>query len=552
MAKILSQNFSVEVSRVVSGAIVAVKAVRLSEQTRREAEFQKAVAAGMSYKDQVKFREQQLEDEKSSSFNDEEYIKSLDVSIAQTKKLARFENIRIKYKNSLDDYITGKESISQHIQILEGLLNGEQDPDKQQELSDLLSSARKEKNDIEINAIKNRSLLAQKDNSTQLIDASISEVQSKRALASINQNDDDVAMWDDTLLSLRSAKSKLLIENGLNEIAYQTNRSNLQSGDKLNLLNNYVSSADSSSPVTYEGITYPSLKAYWENKRGEYISNSYFDDLKREMDAQTLTIASTNSYGQIPVPRIQAVSDFYNNLKNKPEFAPYINRIDQARVDSVTDMANNLYTSLVDEANTTGDYTKAETAILGVENRLGVQIARPAFESEAARNKTIANTTIRDTVAPVAPLPNIPPSNQVTPSPTTANSRISKSGDTLSKIASESNITLSELLDLNPKFKANPNVLGVGENINISPNKPATPPSSSVASPTPAPSVNPPVQNNNLPASTSPQQSIYNVVAGDTLSQIALKNNKTVAELAKINNIADPNKIKVGQTIKLQ
>ena len=42
------------------------------------------------------------------------------------------------------------------------------------------------------------------------------------------------------------------------------------------------------------------------------------------------------------------------------------------------------------------------------------------------------------------------------------------------------------------------------------------------------------------------------VVAGDTLSAIATKYNTTYQELAKINNIADPNSIYVGQIIKLK
>ncbi|WP_302631618.1 LysM peptidoglycan-binding domain-containing protein [uncultured Clostridium sp.] len=42
------------------------------------------------------------------------------------------------------------------------------------------------------------------------------------------------------------------------------------------------------------------------------------------------------------------------------------------------------------------------------------------------------------------------------------------------------------------------------------------------------------------------------VVAGDTLSEIATKYNTTYQELAKINNISDPNSIYVGQIIQLK
>lgn len=44
---------------------------------------------------------------------------------------------------------------------------------------------------------------------------------------------------------------------------------------------------------------------------------------------------------------------------------------------------------------------------------------------------------------------------------------------------------------------------------------------------------------------------VYVVKEGDTLSSIAEKNKTTVAKLVKLNNISNPNKIKVGQKIKL-
>lgn len=43
----------------------------------------------------------------------------------------------------------------------------------------------------------------------------------------------------------------------------------------------------------------------------------------------------------------------------------------------------------------------------------------------------------------------------------------------------------------------------------------------------------------------------YKIKPGDTLSQIAKKNNTTVRTLQKINNIADPNKIRAGKSINI-
>lgn len=55
----------------------------------------------------------------------------------------------------------------------------------------------------------------------------------------------------------------------------------------------------------------------------------------------------------------------------------------------------------------------------------------------------------------------------------------------------------------------------------------------------------------NLKGGNSTNNSTYKVKSGDTLSEIAVKNNTSTKKLQSINNISNPNKIYVGQSIKL-
>jgi len=57
---------------------------------------------------------------------------------------------------------------------------------------------------------------------------------------------------------------------------------------------------------------------------------------------------------------------------------------------------------------------------------------------------------------------------------------------------------------------------------------------------------------NTTPVITPSVKNPYKIVSGDTLSAIAAKNKTTVSNLAKLNNISNPNLIYAGQTIKLQ
>lgn len=97
-----------------------------------------------------------------------------------------------------------------------------------------------------------------------------------------------------------------------------------------------------------------------------------------------------------------------------------------------------------------------------------------------------------------------------------------KSGDTLSEIALEYGTTVSNILSLNPLI-TNPNLIYPGQNIII----------------------------NTSNSNESVTNTTYTVKRGDTLSEIALKYNTTVSNLANLNNIFNPNLIYPGQVITI-
>ncbi|HEY0430025.1 MAG TPA: LysM peptidoglycan-binding domain-containing protein [Pyrinomonadaceae bacterium] len=81
-----------------------------------------------------------------------------------------------------------------------------------------------------------------------------------------------------------------------------------------------------------------------------------------------------------------------------------------------------------------------------------------------------------------------------------------KPGDTLSKIAQKLGVTLAALLDANPKFKANPNKINVGDVLNVPKNKPASPPPPPKP-PTPPKPLSPPAPPPTPPVPPTPETS---------------------------------------------
>lgn len=93
-------------------------------------------------------------------------------------------------------------------------------------------------------------------------------------------------------------------------------------------------------------------------------------------------------------------------------------------------------------------------------------------------------------------------------------------GDTLSSIANKFNTTVEELVSINNII--NPNLILVGQILKL--------------------------RRDDL---SQVENNTYVVQQGDTLSKIAQKYGTTYQELARINNISNPNYIQVGQVIKI-
>jgi LysM repeat protein len=116
-----------------------------------------------------------------------------------------------------------------------------------------------------------------------------------------------------------------------------------------------------------------------------------------------------------------------------------------------------------------------------------------------------------------------------------------QAGDTLSAIALQCQVPLAALQAANP----NSDPLAIGRILAVpgSPAAPAMVPASQVAPASPQDSAR----------ATAPAGSatLYVIRAGDTLSALALRFGTTVAVLARYNGLTDPNRLRVGQILRI-
>lgn len=203
---------------------------------------------------------------------------------------------------------------------------------------------------------------------------------------------------------------------------------------------------------------------------------------------------------------------------------------------SSTSTGTSTSTTSGNSSSATGTYTvKAGDTLSGIANKVGT-----TYESLAQINK-ISNPN-RIYVGQVLKLSatstssNASQSQSTTSSSSTAGTYTVKAGDSLSTIASRYGTSYETLAKLNNI--SNPSLIYVGQVLKLS----ATTSFSNAAANR---------QTSSTASSSSSTTGSYTVKAGDSLSAIAARYGMSYETLAKLNNISNPNRIYVGQTINL-
>lgn len=557
---------SANLANIVDGAIQAAKAERKNEAARTEAEFQKAIADGsMSYDEQIKFRENQLEEENKSTFVDEDVTKTITDSITSLKKLNRFNKYRSKYAEALGELSAGKTNEIQYLDTLKNALVGIDDPELRLEIQGDIVTAEQKVKTYNDTILTNQVKKAKYDGTESALSDAISRVKNARANAQINQNDDEVTAYDETLAALDSQLSTVRIQDSLTDFQVKSSTRGVSPMEKLNFINDQISSSNPNQPIKIGNRTYTSAQQYWQLERDNFLAGAsdVFGNFFDELQTYTENSVDANSakFGYPTQAVLDDALNTFNSLKARPEIAPFVNKLDITQAAVMSDAVDKI-AKVVNAVGTNNlTFKEADTQLKNIGAKYGIDVTSYRLQlDEQLRNLAQAGILEESEAAALAPdiTVELPKIKGVTPAggtPAAAGAKISGnykvvSGDTLSKIAQKAGIGLSQLIELNPEYKANPNMVRVGANIKlpeaapaptaekptlpeptptptVTPEPAATPTPTPAATPTPvvpptpkapsAPTVTPTPA---TPAQTATPKS-YVVKSGDTLSAIA-------------------------------
>lgn len=516
---------------LVKASSDSIRNVRRTETARKEAEFQKAIADGMSYAAQIDYRQKQLDDEQKSSFSDPDFVSTLTSSLTNLKKLNRFSVYRTKYAATLAELNAGKVNEETFVSSLRGMLDGVTDADLrleiQQDIADGETKAKNYKDTILSNDVKK----AQYDGTVPILTSTIQEVKDARNAAAISGNRDEVSAYDATLAALGSQLGTAQIEDDLSKFQVDSAIKGGSPNEKLNALNAKAQSADATAPVTINGQRYSSAQAYWTSTRDGYLSGDgtgMFADFFRELENKyTNTINGTTAkFGFMPDANISSIKLELDTVRSRPEMQPYLAQLDNLQNLAIAAAVKTQADVINSRATYTGNFVGADAALQALGTKYGTDVSAYRLDlgnklvqyTKETAAATGQDVTPPDSLLPAADFPNpgetppptTPPATPgstpaVPPTQTPATGGYTvKSGDNLGKIASQNGMSVSQLLDLNPQYKTNPNLIKPGETIKLSAPKVEETPPVATTPPPAVPPVTPPATPPVTPGGTPP------------------------------------------------
>lgn len=530
MAVNIQQKFSIDLNGVVENSITAVKTVRKKEQAKKESEFQRAIANGLSYEEQTKMREKQLEDERKSQFADQDYIFDLEKSIADTKKLNRFNKYRTNYTKTFGDLVSGRINEQSYLDTLKNQLNNIADPELRLEIQQDVAAAEKGLKTYNDTILANQVKLSKNDGTVKTLSSIVARVTIARTNALLSDNEDEVTMHDETLSALNSQLSSVKIEDAINNFQLNSATRGINPVEKLDFINSEIRNADIGNQIKIGNKTYNSAQEFWTLERDTFLSGNsqifgkFFDELntytKNTIDSATV------KFGHPTQIVLDNTLQTFNDLKSKPELAPFVNKLDVSQAITIGEAVDKYASHLVNTTQGTKDFSfkAVDTELNKLSLRYGVDLTARRVQ---AQNISLGVPEIPEKEIPELDL-KVPKVEEkpitteikteaiVTPSaiptsPTTGGIREIKTGDTLSGIAKETGVQLSKILELNPEFIDNPNLIRPGQQVKL-PGEVApaitTPKPEVTPAPPTAPVPTPEVKKQEVPAEVS-QKTIY-------------------------------------------
>ena len=280
-----------------------------------------------------------------------------------------------EYSAKLIDMNNAVSSVDSVISWLQNQKDSMKDISIQGKIADELQKQTGKRFDLQIQTIQNQTSYALRDKSASVIDSQISNLTKEKNKALLAKNDQLVSTYDLQLQALDQAKNTNAVESQLKNFAVATISGYKNSTSLLDSLNTEMSGAKDTGKVTVDGVTYNSPKEFWTYRRDAYLAdtsqNGFFP---RVTDEQKTKIKMKNSSGLLSDADVKNATSVFDSLSGRPELQSYAPLLNVYRQDISQTGADLRAKSITDKYSSDYDLNRAINSLDQTSDLLGVNL----------------------------------------------------------------------------------------------------------------------------------------------------------------------------------
>lgn len=370
MAVELRQTFRFNLGDLVKSRLEAFQRSRSEAQVAEELKFYQQTAAGMSYDEQLSFRQAQEDREQEREVPDQSYLASLKKEISALKKLSLSEKFANAYRESFTRLQTGMASYQEHLDFLQEEFGKTKDPQTRKTISDYLSQARTSQYDYEQKILDNYYQYAYNDQTEAVLNKAIEEMKKERAKASGGGDALRASALDLKLQAMTQKLNEAKINKAVNQFSLATLKT-YNPSDYLDLLNDKISSAEQNTPISYKGVTYANEKEFWLTMRRDYFESGKFAQANEKYWKETARLNYNQSVELYPI-RAALMAKELSSFLNRNDLADFKAVIAGSNGGILAEISNTAAASILHKATVDYDFQTAANKLSQLSRDMGV------------------------------------------------------------------------------------------------------------------------------------------------------------------------------------
>ncbi|MCD5384845.1 MAG: LysM peptidoglycan-binding domain-containing protein [Candidatus Pacebacteria bacterium] len=383
------KEFTIDLSEIVKTRLNSFTLSRKRIQATGEAVFQRRVVdEDLSWKDQLDYRKRQLKEEQEKTYPDLDFIDEIKTSISSLRKLVKAREFRDQYYAFLQELVTGKKTLADHLEYLQNTLEQGWNREIRDEIQDEILKVSEEKTRQDRMIIDSQISFKKDDRTAKSLDDAIALVNAQLGKPEIQRDDVLRTAYELQLRTLTKERLEVTIEDKMNWMvmnAVSEERAN-PSLWKLEVFAGFKDKGDLDLPVNVGGVRYDSEREFWATTLNNYILGDFVNEYVSENKKEATLM--WNKLGILPDSYLENLVAKNQILRTHPELEIFPQIVTSAVQDTVINALNLASKSIIaqeylatPDLATEANYQRAMQKYKNLETLFGADVSlSPDFQ----------------------------------------------------------------------------------------------------------------------------------------------------------------------------